>query len=399
MTYSVFSIVANEISPSGCATYTYDLYSTNPYLRAPWYQYSEQLDDDYTTNGGTHPAYPFLTAVGGSYRITIFGYLGLRLQLDALNVWPSLPPQIPWLDYRTIYWQGHAIDAISNQTHTTISRLEKSIPNANATYFENPIPVTIGHNETKLYLGFNDTLTIFNRQYGLNKTILNNIAQCEPAVSETGFSPGQFPLSAVDGAASTKWQPQYDLMISDLIVRLPTPYVPVVGLYLDWGAEPARGFNVSFFNASNADEGFQYVEVYQDLNVSISHPYNMSEDALITLYVSNTTNVTLDTPVYSGDFARLLIWGNQNNTDQSTIDNSTLGVGATVAEFAVIAADDHKTVNATEDYGRPGEDMHIPDEEEKGQTDSKAAKYARSDRREEERMVMAVPFKFRSNAP
>jgi hypothetical protein len=75
MTYAIFSIVANEVSPSGCSSYTYQQYSEQPYARAPWFQFSEQLLDDYTANGGTHPAYPFLTGHGGANQVVLFGYL------------------------------------------------------------------------------------------------------------------------------------------------------------------------------------------------------------------------------------------------------------------------------------------------------------------------------------
>src|SRR6202000_2954457 len=50
MTYGVFSIIANEASPSGCSSYTYDIYSSQPYVRGPWFQFSEQLLDDYQLN-------------------------------------------------------------------------------------------------------------------------------------------------------------------------------------------------------------------------------------------------------------------------------------------------------------------------------------------------------------
>ena len=100
MTYAVFSIIENNNSTSGCASYTYDLYSSQPYARAPWFQFSEQLIDDYGENGGTHPAFPFLTGMGGAHRVAVFGYLGLKLTLDSLNIYPSLPPQIPHLRLR-----------------------------------------------------------------------------------------------------------------------------------------------------------------------------------------------------------------------------------------------------------------------------------------------------------
>lgn len=55
MTYSIFAIDANTLSPSGCAAYTYTLNGFLPYLRAPWYQFSEQATDDPYTNGEPLP--------------------------------------------------------------------------------------------------------------------------------------------------------------------------------------------------------------------------------------------------------------------------------------------------------------------------------------------------------
>jgi trehalose/maltose hydrolase-like predicted phosphorylase len=127
MTYAIFSIVANEVSPSGCSAYTYQQYSENPYIRPPWFQFSEQLVDDYVSNGGTHPAYPFLTGHGGANQVVLFGYLGLRYVPDfTLHIYPALPPQIPQIRYRTFHWQGWPITAFSNQTHTTLSRATNS---------------------------------------------------------------------------------------------------------------------------------------------------------------------------------------------------------------------------------------------------------------------------------
>ncbi|KAM0081581.1 alpha,alpha-trehalase ath1 [Fusarium odoratissimum] len=84
MTWAIYSIVADELSPSGCSAYTYAQYSYKPYTRPPFYQLSEQLVDNATVNGGTHPAYPFLTGHGGANQVTIFGYLGLRSDRNGL---------------------------------------------------------------------------------------------------------------------------------------------------------------------------------------------------------------------------------------------------------------------------------------------------------------------------
>ena len=342
MTYGVFSIVANEISPSGCAAYTYDLYSSQPYTRAPWFLYSEQLIDDFTLNGGTHPAYPFLTGMGGANRVAIFGYLGLRLMANSLNVDPSLPPQIPHLDYRTFYWQGQAINATSNQTHTTIARLplNRNLENANSTFNNSPIPVTIGINATSIgNLPPNGMIVVKNRQYSLNKTVAGNVAQCQPVSSPQGFQPGQFPISAVDGTASTKWQPNAANTSSWIDVTLPQPYEPITAFYFDWAQSPPKSFSIVFSNDSQWRPE-KVVNVASSNNIAISEPYNATNQAAIVPYSSNTTNVSLSKPVWSGNWARLIIEGNQNNP-------ATDATGATVAEWAIIGQDAQKVQSYT----------------------------------------------------
>lgn len=55
MTYSIYSIDASQLSPIGCAAYTYALAASQPYNRAPFYQFSEQTVDIFNV-GGFNPA-------------------------------------------------------------------------------------------------------------------------------------------------------------------------------------------------------------------------------------------------------------------------------------------------------------------------------------------------------
>lgn len=357
MTYGVFSIVANAFSPSGCSSWTYGVYSSHPYVRAPWFQYSEQLVDDYTTNGGTHPAYPFLTGMGGANRVAIFGYLGLRLRLDALNVDPSLPPQISNLDYRTFYWQGYAINATSNATHTTLQRIPgKSLTTANPAYSNASIPVTVGTNSTTVAYQLPATgaaVVLPNRDIGSVKTWAGNIAQCVPATTETDFVPGQFPFGANDGAVATKWQPAAANVSSSVMVDLgATSQGQLVnGFRFDWAQAPPSGYSVAFSNSTGS--GAQFVNATSTKSVAISTQYDAASAASIVPYTSNTTNVTLDTPVYAGRYALLTIWGNQAGGDD--------GVGATVAEFAVIVgANNTGSSNGTSGGGSGGTSSSSP---------------------------------------
>lgn len=344
MTYGVFSVVASEVSPSGCSAYTYDLYGSQPYTRAPWFQFSEQLIDDFSTNGGTHPAYPFLTGMGGANRVAIFGYLGLRLMIDTLNVDPDLPPQIPQINYRTIYWQGWPINATSNSTHTSLQRLPNPLPTANQTFASAPIPVTIGLDGTSINSGTgnktihplhpNSTITLPNRRAGFNRTTPGNVLQCQPASSDADFSPGQFPLSAIDGAISTKWQPTLSNTSSSLTVRLTEPFVPISRITFDWAQAPPRGYSVTFTNSSSPSPApADVVNVTRDEDVRVSDVYVPAEVDRIVPYAGNTTNVTLERPVWSGRFATLTIWGNR--ATEGTGDEFN-GTGASVAEWAVV---------------------------------------------------------------
>lgn len=337
MTYGVFSIVASEISPSGCSAYTYDLYGSQPYTRAPWFQFSEQLLDDWNDNGGTHPAYPFLTGIGGANRVAVFGYLGLRLMTDSLNVDPDLPPQITHLNYRTIYWQGWPINATSNSTHTTLQRLSNPLASANSSFADAPIPVTVGldgsstsSNATIHNLYLNGTITLENRRTGFNKTVPGNIAQCQPVNSDREYSPGQFPLSAVDGAISTKWQPTHSNQSASITVQLPEPFIAISEFRFDWAQAPPRSYAVTFSNSSGSA-----VNVTSDAGVDVSDPYDPEKASDIVPYSGNTTNVTLETAVWSGRFATLTILGNR--ATEGTV-NEFNGTGATVAEWAIVEA-------------------------------------------------------------
>ncbi|KAL8682840.1 MAG: hypothetical protein Q9186_001169 [Xanthomendoza sp. 1 TL-2023] len=331
MTYAIFSIAASEVDPSGCSSYTYQQYSEQPYARAPWFQFSEQLTDDYTTNGGTHPAFPFLTGHGGANQVTLFGYLGLRLTPDfTLHINPSLPPQIPSLRYRTFYWQGWPLSAISNQTHTTITRLSEPYVAANQTFANASIPIQVGNGNSDIHqLAPNGTLTLLNHNVANIATVEGNIAQCHPVLSEDEYSPGQFPFAAVDGSATTKWQPSAADKAQSITVSLSASAIqPVTGFHFDWAQNPPTNISVIFHNSSEVTDS-SAITVSDNVQVEISIPYDANSTYIVTPYVSNTTNITLDSPVYSGQYATLQIQGNQ-------VDSYNNGTGATVAEWAIL---------------------------------------------------------------
>ncbi|EDN11126.1 glycosyl hydrolase [Histoplasma capsulatum] len=367
MTYAIFSIVANEISPSGCSAYTYAQYSYAPYIRAPFFQFSEQLIDNWSRNGGTHPAYPFLTGNGGANQVALFGYLGLRLLPDfVLHLDPNLPPQIPHLSYRTFYWHGWPLKAASNYTHTTIQRAPNTqpLPIAAKKFAGAPIPVHVGpeSNVTVYLLPAFGILTIPNRQIGSHATFPGNMVQCQPASSPDEYEPGQFPIAAIDGAASTKWQPKRANATSSLTVSFPDDEISelITGFGFDWAQAPPESIAVVLHNTPLSKPTQQQVSqsfspssasgalsvpstpgaitVTAFPSITLSNPYNPATTDLniIARYTGNTTNVTLARPVPATRFATLFMWGNQalDNVDRRAGNGS----GATVAEWSILRA-------------------------------------------------------------
>lgn len=344
MTYAIFSIVANEVSPSGCSSYTYHQYSTHPYARGPWFQFSEQLVDEYALNGGYHPAYPFLTGHGGANQVVLFGYLGFRLVPDYyLYIDPSLPPQIPQIRYRTFYWHGWPISAFSNSTHTTLTRLSTALTTANTTYTNSSIPVLVGSysNETAYSLAPNGSLTISNRMSAFNLTVPGNILQCQKVVSSNTFEPGQFPISAVDGASSTKWQPSSANENASLTVKVGATGERIRAVYFDWGNQVPVEFSMVLWNGSSLSAyNGGGVKVASNYQVRISSPFNLSAEAEIVSPTSNVSwfNVESD-DLYASDYATLMVRGNQayGTKDEQRFNSSA--AGGSVAEWAILNED------------------------------------------------------------
>lgn len=351
MTYAIFAIVASDVSPSGCSAYTYHQYSYAPYARGPWYQLSEQMIDDASINGGTHPAFPFITGHGGANQVALYGYLGLRLHPDdTLYIDPNLPPQIPHITYRTFYWHGWPISAWSNYTHTTIQRDSSLAPLASADLlFSNvSIKVQVGQSTasadeaTIYYLPLSGELTVPNRMIGSVNTTPGNQVQCHPVYSPDAYEPGQFPISAVDGATSTKWQPSTSNLTS-LTVTLSTTTdaaaEAVSGFYFDWSQAPPQNLTVIFHDspignpstvfAAAGSNSTGYRVVTSMSNIVQSKPYNAisaEELNVVSIPTANTTTITLDAPVQKARYATLLIAGNQANET----------AGATVAEWVIL---------------------------------------------------------------
>ncbi|KAI5474838.1 glycoside hydrolase family 65 protein [Pseudohyphozyma bogoriensis] len=317
MTYSIFSIDASAISPMGCASYTYMLGASQPYSRAPFYQFSEQTTDTYDTNGGTNPAFTFLTGHGGFLQSFTHGFTGYRSRLNSLYLDPILPVQLTNYTIRGLDWQGSLFDVSLATESTTVTRRSGS----------GNVTVEIGSSNSKAgnySLAVGESLTVPTRST-TGTLIEGNLAQCATSLNDdTGFSivdpqivPGQYALSAIDGSNSTVWQPLTNASAT-MSVDLGAEKT-IKGFHFNWGSVPPTSYSVA------AGTDLANLTVVSSASVNISAPYNATFDNEVTTKIGNLTNVSLSTQL-TARYVNLTIAG-------SFVDD---GEGGTVAEFAVL---------------------------------------------------------------
>jgi hypothetical protein len=337
MTYSVFAVDANALSPSGCSAYTYTLNGFLPYLRAPWFQFSEQAVDDVALNGDTNPAFPFLTGHGGANQVVPYGFLGIRTDQPVLYINPSLPPQISNVKVRTFYFAGATLSAVMNSTHTTLTRLSTpSSVGLTDLYANTTLPLTVGtpnspnSQSTDYTLAINQTITVPNRLYWQNLTYASNLLQCLPVKSSDAYAPGQFAQAAIDGATATRWQPATNESASLLVNMTTVPASPISGIFFDWGARPPKNVVVYLGNTTDGTGLFGNEIIITLDGIMPNLPYDAgaysSSDQEVEPVQGNTTTVAVEGGAWSGEYARLVVEGCWEDD----------GEGATVGEFVLI---------------------------------------------------------------
>lgn len=335
MTYSIFAVNANTLSPSGCSAYTYALNGFLPYLRAPFFQFSEQAVDDTEMNGNTNPAFPFLTGHGGANQVVPFGFLGVRTDQPTLYINPSLPPQISNVRVRKFYYAGATLMATLNSTHTNLTRVATpASANLIDTYGNNSMPIMVGtpgSPATEFSLAVGQSIDIPNRLYFQTNTYANNLLQCLPAISNDAYAAGQFPLAAIDGATATRWQPATNESASLLVNMTTVPYSEVSSIYFDFGARPPRNVVVYLGNMTDGEVVYGLETIITVDNIQPSLPYDAEVAAASAQTVqpveSNTTTVVIAGGSWSGAYMRLEIEGCWEED----------GVGATVGEVVLVS--------------------------------------------------------------
>jgi len=346
MTHAVEAIAESLVAESGTAAYIMDLQAKLPNYRAPWYQMSEQVNDDKNVNGGTSPAFPFLTGHGGALQVNPFGYLGMDLTQDTLTIQPSLPHPFSNLQLQDLHFNGATIRVSMNSTHTNLTRIPS--PASRGLFEKYPnrsMPFTVGRPngriEQRFYnISINQMITIQNDMYWQKATTPNNILQSQTTNSECTSMPGQYPGAATDGNTGTRWQPMTRELSKLTVNTSSVPFQRVKQINLDWGARPPRRARVGFTNHSNVDSidsSIVWKVPIPDTSPNQLYSENEALRLEVIPYVGNRTEYVLpdDTPVWTGRYVMLEIEGcydcGRNNGNDEEDD-----LGAAVGEFEVI---------------------------------------------------------------
>ncbi|OZJ06317.1 hypothetical protein BZG36_00724 [Bifiguratus adelaidae] len=322
MTYSIFSIDAAQLATQGCESYTYLLQSSEPYVRAPFAQFSEQTVDNYEDNGHTNPAYTFLTGHGGYLQTYTHGFTGYRPRLDCFYLDPSLPPQFGPEGYtvKGMKWQGNVFDVTVGGKETTVTLRSSASSKA---------CVEIGtrnKNQGKHNLSVGKTLKVETYRADLNGTLVpGNKAQCPLVVSSNStIMPGQYDIGAVDGSNATYWRPGTTAPAS-IIIDLGKEE-EITALHFNFNNNPPTSYTV-WASKDNSTSSTGWTQIAKVDNVPITAPYDPSTASEVLVHLGNTSDVTLSKAT-TARYVQLVVEGAQ------TDDGS--GDGATVAEVAVI---------------------------------------------------------------
>jgi hypothetical protein len=345
MTHAISAIAMNRIATSGCSAFTRHIKAQLPHLRAPWYQMSEQANDDQNSNGGVRPSLPFLTGSGGSLQIPLFGYLGVTWLKDNLTIRPALPAPLRHLQIADFYAKGSRFRASLNSTHTNITRLPAEVPGLFDAFKHRPMPLIVEKRnitgrdilQTEYSIKMNQKITIPNDMYWKEATVANNLLQCQPTFSEGQSIAGYPPGAATDGDTGTRWQPLIQNASNITIDTSNVPFQRVIQLSFDWGPRTPSTARVAFTNRTD-------LASIWDANPIVLHiiPKVLPNDE-VALYEGNTTVYNITGEYWSGNYTILEVEGCQGCGDLVPVklDNGTTfwkddGLGAYVGEFAAV---------------------------------------------------------------
>ena len=350
MTFPMFSAVAAAVATSGCASQSYLFKSAAPYLRS-FGQILEQNNDNYHENGGTHPAFPFLTAHGGFLQAALnllgvtYGYqvegddengtISRYLQVDPVAT-PLLPGGVVvrgfqylnnsvdmviegdefviyhrgGVDGRDEYKEmGYKTDEVykkdqvykdnevykkdevhkPNEIHKT-DQVYK--PNEIHKFIPNPIPINVPMRNPN---GGNYTLYPYQSLrlpvYKPTTTKFNcgntKITALSPGID------GDVAALINDGDTSTRWQAKDSTLTATLDLDLGRKTI-LQGATLNWGDRPPRWVSLAALDLESPKTPDDFFTILHE-NITISHPFDWDQFTAIKVPDSNTTDLHFTT--------------------------------------------------------------------------------------------------------
>lgn len=181
MTDAIHSIVTSQLNTAGCAAFTYTKRSIDPFMRAPYEQFSE------ARTGG---AFTFTTGAGGFLQEFLYGYSGWRWRADRIHLDPSLPPQLTGVTLNRVQWHGRTVKVAIARDATTVT-----LTSGRPITLESPAGVTT--------LTHVNPITIPTRRPDEQPT--SDLARCHPATATPDPADGEPAQAAVDGTPTTAW--------------------------------------------------------------------------------------------------------------------------------------------------------------------------------------------------
>ncbi|CCH44570.1 alpha,alpha-trehalase [Wickerhamomyces ciferrii] len=295
MTFPVFSIASAKLLNKGCSVHSYLQKSVLPYLRAPFAQFSEQADDNTATNGGTNPAFPFMTGHGGYLQALVYGVHGLRFSV-------KLTPDGK-LD-RFLTFDPIAISGLPGGVKISGFKYSNQLLDVIVTDIEgiiihkgdDPIEIEVRERNPKTgryTLQPGEKLKVPLFVPGMN--IDGSTVECKPITNLTVGVPGDVPLSAIDGNNYTYWQP-LDREPARLLIDLGFPQKLSKGLII-WGERPAKTLSIYGTEEISLDmeeafmniENIKFTSLVDKLDIETSEPYKEEYSKDIKLLPNNIT--------------------------------------------------------------------------------------------------------------
>lgn len=355
MTFPIFSVVAANLAPTGCASQSYLQKAIQPFLRGPFAQFSEQNNDNYLTNGGTHPAFPFLTAHEGFLQATLQGLTGLRYDYDfdengkLVRILRLDPIALPCLEegvsFNGIQYDNHTISMSINQTHFTITNKCKTNPNAN-----DHITILLAErNPDNGQYVINDGETKSFALFKPDISFPDSISECGQAlfynVTEGAF--GDASILINDGDNTTRWQVKYNDTVGKVIVDFKS-FKNISGVTFNWADKPPINVKLSKYSGdqftsivdffAKVDFGNELYNSYKYANPE-DHIFNQSE----VFEEIHSESVTISAPFDNKEYTQVLV-PTRHNTTSIDLNLST--------RFLLIEVDNiHNTVPIDDDYG------------------------------------------------